>query len=405
MATGLLLGVILGLIVGCSSSDVTKNCKVGVFFRFDVNKELLASDASHTAVKVTASTFGSPDLPKWLRIEQDTPEQPAVIYGTPPVSSPNNLTIEITGWDKVDYSTRRQNLTLLIDKTKGTPRYVAEFIIKNFDLDNFFFKLQPSVFKKKVKDTWKLDNIEVTKVESLLDRGGRFPIPPAKEGVFIAVGGNEEKMYNLIKADYLGNCSGLKPSVKQKFNPTNPTELWDIDWCKFRLLDTQAPVPTGNASVPPQSSFDDAIIQSPYSPPEMKPVPRDYGDLYVVVLILPVIIIIIIVIILAIIMCCFRQGKDKRDAATPRPQKDYHDSILRTTFQLRQMQPEQSGHENGGQTPRHESPTHTSTPYGRSNTSDDDSPRGAPPPYRMPPPPAVNVISTNGTNQFYPASR
>ena len=48
--------------------------------------------------------------------------------------------------------------------------------------------------------------------------------------VFIAIGGDEE--YTLLKEDWLG-CSGLKQSIKQKFDPSNH---WVIDWCNLKLV-------------------------------------------------------------------------------------------------------------------------------------------------------------------------
>jgi hypothetical protein len=69
-------------------------------------------------------------------------------------------------------------------KSSEPPRYIAEFTIKNFDLDDFFLKLQPSLFKRKVEEIWSSGSpdLQIIQVESLLDRGGRVPIPPAKEG-------------------------------------------------------------------------------------------------------------------------------------------------------------------------------------------------------------------------------
>lgn len=46
-------------------------------------------------IKFTVSKLGGPDLPKWLRIEQDDPGSEAFIYGTPPKDSKENLTLEV----------------------------------------------------------------------------------------------------------------------------------------------------------------------------------------------------------------------------------------------------------------------------------------------------------------------
>ncbi|KAK3740797.1 hypothetical protein QZH41_010079, partial [Actinostola sp. cb2023] len=354
-------------------------------------------------IKFTVSKLGGPDLPKWLRVEQDVPLHAAYIYGTPPVRSPANITLEVTGWDKSNYSTRRKNLVINIDSSKEPPRYEAEFVIKNFNLDNFLQILQPQIFKDKLEEIWRSPkaDLKVIEVESMLDRGGR-KIAPNIERVFISVGGDEE--YTLLEADVLPACRGLKPAVKQKFDPS---DHWDIDWCALNLKDNKDPAAIANVSLH-KSGFEDAIIQSSYSPPEMKPVPRDYGALYVTVLILPIIIVLIIVIILAIIMCCFREGRLIHSDATMfsfRPQLHYHDSILRTTFQLRKMDNDNAdvSRRNNTQAPRPDSPTQASTPYERTVTPSDeeDSPRGAPPPYRMPPPAAVSATSPDGSSRFY----
>jgi len=63
-------------------------------------------------------------------------------------------------------------------------RFIAEFKIDNFNLDDFLEKLQPTIFKRKLQEIWSSPQIDlkVVKVESMLDRGGRVPIPPKKEG-------------------------------------------------------------------------------------------------------------------------------------------------------------------------------------------------------------------------------
>ncbi|EDO26320.1 predicted protein, partial [Nematostella vectensis] len=80
--------------------------------------QLSVSDFVSDEVRFTVSTKGLPDLPKWLRLEQDDSSEPAYLYGSPTTSSAKTLDLEITGWDKEDYSVKRKEITLHIDHSQ-----------------------------------------------------------------------------------------------------------------------------------------------------------------------------------------------------------------------------------------------------------------------------------------------
>ena len=65
----------------------------------------------------------------------------------------------------------------------GIPRYQAEFLIKNSSIDEFLEGKGTADFVERVKKVWQPEGgIRVTSVESKLNRAGRVPIPPQKEG-------------------------------------------------------------------------------------------------------------------------------------------------------------------------------------------------------------------------------
>ena len=64
----------------------------------------------------------------------------------------------------------------------GIPRYQAEFLIKNSSIDEFLEGNGTADFVERVKKVWQPSGIRVTSVESKLNRDGRVPIPPQKEG-------------------------------------------------------------------------------------------------------------------------------------------------------------------------------------------------------------------------------
>ena len=65
----------------------------------------------------------------------------------------------------------------------GIPRYQAEFLIRNSSIDEFLEGKGTADFVERVKNVWKpKGGLRVTSVESKLNRAGRVPIPPQKEG-------------------------------------------------------------------------------------------------------------------------------------------------------------------------------------------------------------------------------
>lgn len=63
------------------------------------------------------------------------------------------------------------------------PRYQAEFLVQNSSITEFLERKESVNFVEKVKNIWRpTGGVKVTSVESKLDREGRVPIPPQKEG-------------------------------------------------------------------------------------------------------------------------------------------------------------------------------------------------------------------------------
>lgn len=396
----------LGFLFSCfqlsRTSNITTGATVGIFLQRELTvSEFFLSASGQTKVKFIASSLGSPDLPPWLQIEQDQPEDRAFIYGTPGPEVSSQIVLEVTAWNKEDYNTSRKEIVISIDKSKGIPRYQAEFLIRNSSIDEFLEGKGTADFVERVKNVWKpKGGIRVTSVESKLNRAGRVPIPPQKEGVYITVGGDSS--YEVLK-NYSQGCAVLNSQANQQFLP------YDIDWCKFRLMDmSQMFVVVGNVTKSAPSG--EGFVESTYVAPVYDSSARDFGSDFLLILILPLLVVFVIAIILGIIFFCFREGRPKRDAETSSSQLSHHDSILRATFRLRQL-----SHQNGdashngsaGYDPGQ--PRESSTPYKQfpppsQHDDEPDAPLGAPPPYRLPPQPAVNISSPDGNNQYYPGS-
>lgn len=63
------------------------------------------------------------------------------------------------------------------------PQYQAEFLVQNSSIDDFLEGRKSVGFVEKVKKVWQpKGGVKVTSVESKLNRDGRVPIPPQKEG-------------------------------------------------------------------------------------------------------------------------------------------------------------------------------------------------------------------------------
>ncbi|CAH3015594.1 unnamed protein product [Porites evermanni] len=449
------LAFALGFLFSCfqlsRTSNITTGATVGIFLQKElIVSEFFPSASGQTKVKFIASRLGSPDLPPWLQIEQDGPKDRAFIYGTPGPEVSSQIVLEVTAWNKEDYNTSRKEIVISIDKSKGIPRYQAEFLIRNSSIDEFLEGKGTEDFVERVKKVWRPSGIRVTSVESKLNRAGRVPIPPQKEGVYITVGG--DSTYKALQSDYQG-CAGLRSQANQHFLP------YDIDWCKFRLMDmSKMAVVVGNVTKSAPSG--EGFVESKYVAPVYDSSARDFGSDFLLILILPLLVVFVIAIILGIIFFCFREGRPKRDAETSSSQLSHHDSILRATFRLRQLS-HQNGDASHNGSAGHDpgQPRESSTPYkqewatgngeqrmgngergtgnGRWGTGngeqgtgnsewgtrngeqgmgngefpppsqhdeEPDAPLGAPPPYRLPPQPAVNISSPDGNNQYYPGS-
>ena len=63
------------------------------------------------------------------------------------------------------------------------PLYQAEFLVQNSSIVEFLERDESMNFVDRVERIWQpTGGVKVTSVESKLDRDGRVPIPPRKEG-------------------------------------------------------------------------------------------------------------------------------------------------------------------------------------------------------------------------------
>ena len=63
------------------------------------------------------------------------------------------------------------------------PQYQAEFLVQNSSIVEFLERDESVNFVGRVERIWQpTGGVKVTLIESKLDRDGRVPIPPRKEG-------------------------------------------------------------------------------------------------------------------------------------------------------------------------------------------------------------------------------
>lgn len=135
----------------CSAVNITTDATLGIFLQQEILASYFISDPSDP-VRFIASASGSPDLPPWLRFEQKDPTDRAFIYGTPGREVSSRIVLEITGWNKKDYTTKRQEMIINIDKSKDIPHYQAEFLVQNSSIVEFlerdeFISSQEDVYR------------------------------------------------------------------------------------------------------------------------------------------------------------------------------------------------------------------------------------------------------------------
>ncbi|XP_046859196.1 epsilon-sarcoglycan-like [Xenia sp. Carnegie-2017] len=339
---------------------------------------LLKRDFSSNNVSFDfSSELNRPELPHWLHLEQRRSSDPAFLYGAPGEHD-KSTKLEIIGWNKEKYSTRRIVKDLDVSGSAVQfPYYQAEFFIKNKRLDLFLDSGGYNAIPSIVKNYWPEGDLKLTKVISAIGHGGRVPLPGSNthEGVIVRVGSSRP----WPNPD--GSNSTLRPGSKPEPDYFQRNGGFEVDWSRFKLFDLRN-MPSHESELEQLLLPDQLGPISSYNPPELDERERDFGNDFILIVILPLLIILLVVFILGIIMCCGREGRRKRDQETPQLNLIHHHNIRRSTLRMRELSKPRDPDSSHNQS----RPTHAHGHYAKiENEEDEKHGKHAPPPYRVPP--------------------
>ncbi|XP_034097040.1 epsilon-sarcoglycan isoform X1 [Gymnodraco acuticeps] len=299
-----------------------------------------AGEASSDPITFNTNLKGYPDRPGWLRYIQRTQHSDGVLYGSPTAEHAGRPSvIEITAYNRRTFETARHNLVINIMGTEEFPLpYQAEFYIKNMNVEEMLASEVLGDFLGAVKNIWQPDRLNAINITSALDRGGRVPLPinNLKEGVYVMVGADVAFSSCLREVESPHNqqrCSQeMEPSIScdKKFRAQ-----FDIDWCKISLVDINRVFPVyitrpepGNGILPEFGLYD---------PPSETLMSRNYFSDFLITLAVPSAVAVVLLFILGYTMCCRREGLEKRNMQTPDIQLVHHNSIQKSSKELRSM--------------------------------------------------------------------
>ncbi|ELV11755.1 Alpha-sarcoglycan, partial [Tupaia chinensis] len=297
----------------------------------------------HVAVPPTVSiTYqahlqGRPDLPRWLRYTQRSPQQPGFLYGTATPEDRGRQVIEVTAYNRDSFDTTRQKLVLLIEDPEGPLLpYQAEFLVRSHDVEEVLPLTPQSRFLTALGGLWEPGELQLLNITSALDRGGRVPLPieGRKEGVYIQAGSTtpfSTCLKMVASPDSHARCAQGQPPLLSCYDTLAPH--FRVDWCNVSLVDKSVPEPADEVPTP----GDGILEHDPFFCPPTEATARDFLADALVTLLVPLLVALLLTLLLAYIMCCRREGRLKRDLATSDIQMVHHCTIHGNTEELRQM--------------------------------------------------------------------
>ncbi|XP_029298718.1 LOW QUALITY PROTEIN: epsilon-sarcoglycan [Cottoperca gobio] len=301
-----------------------------------------SGEASSDPITFSTNLMGYPDRPGWLRYIQRTQHSDGVLYGSPTADNVGRPSvIEITAYNRRTFETARHNLVVNIMATEGKNfplPFQAEFYIKNMNVEEMLASEVLGDFLGAVKNIWQPERLNAINITSALDRGGRVPMPinNLKEGVYVMVGADVAFSSCLREVESPHNqlrCSQeMEPviSCDKKFRAQ-----FDIDWCKISLVDIKKVVPVYiTRSEPGTGILPEFGI---YDPPSETLMGRNYFSDFLITLAVPSAVALVLFFILGYTMCCRREGLEKRNMQTPDIQLVHHNSIQKSSKELRSM--------------------------------------------------------------------
>nr|XP_020649733.1 alpha-sarcoglycan [Pogona vitticeps] len=282
-----------------------------------------------------ANLLNHPDLPRWLRYVQRNPFETGYLYGSATSEDVGEQTIEVMAYNRYTYETVRQTMIIhIFTSSDGEMPYQAEFLVKNWDVEEMLPIDAQELFQQAVDNMWEQEGLTIINITSALDRGGRVPLPieNRKEGVYVKVGSTDPFTECLTEATSPNNrfrCTLEQQPVISCHDSFSPQ--FQIDWCNLTLAS-----PTRkNVTV---LIYGDGVLEegSEFNPPDSVP-DREFFDDFLLTFLLTFLLALLLCLILAYIMCCRREGVAKRDIKTSDIQMVHHHTIHDNTDELRQM--------------------------------------------------------------------
>ncbi|XP_063158141.1 alpha-sarcoglycan [Candoia aspera] len=284
-----------------------------------------------------ANLLDHPDLPRWLRYIQRTPFDTGYLYGSPTSKDIGKQTIEVMAYNRYTFETVRQTMEIRIfSSPDGEMTYQADFLVKNWDVEEMLPKDAQELFQEAVDSMWEQEGLTIINITSALDRGGRVPLPieNRKEGVYVKVGSKDPFTTCLTEAkspDNLYRCRLEQQPIITCYDSFSPR--FQVDWCNLTLID----LTTINATemVP---IYGDGVLEegTEFNPPDDAPDRMFFSD-FLLTFLLPFLLGFLLFLILAYIMYCRREGVRKRDLSTSDIQMVHHHTIHDNTEELREM--------------------------------------------------------------------
>ncbi|XP_062993762.1 alpha-sarcoglycan isoform X2 [Elgaria multicarinata webbii] len=298
------------------------------------NNEPVIEPPSDFPITFHANLLDHPDLPRWLRYFQRTPFDTGYLYGSPTTKDVGKQTIQVMAYNRHTYETVMQTMIINIFLSPdGEVPYQAEFLVKNWDIEEMLPLDAQERFQEAVDSMWEQEGLTVVNITSALDRGGRVPLPfeNKKEGVYIKIGSKDPFTNCLTEAKSPVNsyrCKLEQQPVMTCYDSFSPR--FQVDWCNLTLIDLTKMNATEMVPI-----YGDGVLEegSEFSPPDDASDRTFFWD-FLLTFLLPFLLGLLLSLILAYIMCCRREGVHKRDLKTSEPsnkdtsRQQRHHSVL-----------------------------------------------------------------------------
>ncbi|KAJ9585970.1 hypothetical protein L9F63_020384, partial [Diploptera punctata] len=292
------------------------------------------------------SLLNAPDLPPWIHYIYSNRHQTGFLYGVPPPQH-DSLELEIVGLNRKNYETRRRVVHMNVQEKEA--KHEVQLKIDNLNVEDMFdsYRLNRllDVFRHKL---WRegVNDLYVTFLASAVHLGARLPLRPNDgEGVVIRIGSKAEFSTALIELQEevkplwkLGSCPrDFKRTTVERFFRD---EGFALDWCAFRLIDTELskPFPSSREEDVSEEKRPFLRYEDRWVRPSKLQVPqRSYVSEFVHTIMIPMLVMILLVLVLSAILCFHHEGISKRNKETPAVQMVQYTAVHRASNTLRSL--------------------------------------------------------------------